>query len=593
MPKRSTLLRDAIKLLNGLSDSATAEPAALHSLFKLILDTHSPCPEQIKVIRDSDPVALSLLYEQLVNSDRRIRGIFYTPQPAAELLVDLVLDRVCEDRELEWEAPPRILDPACGSGLILLKAAERLAQRLYERTGMPVEKCRRQVVENSIFGIDIDPVACMIAEYSLKKYCDHDVSTHILNKDALLQPIEDLFPGGFDAVITNPPYIGERGHAEIFRKYYANRYISRYCEGKMDLWYLFAHLSLDSSKIAGILATDYWEYAKGAKLLRERVNSRSRVLYSFKASLFKDAPGVHSQILLLNTTASARYSLKEELRPICGQISRFTADMFVPEQVKRTVRAGLTLGEITRISQGVVPGPDRISRRATRRFKQFSSGEPVFVLPKDHPLLASLSELELRALRPFAYPKQLRPITTKLKPEHRIIDIRGSEAQAEYPNILKHLQQYRELLESRRETRKGVRHWYELHWPRHRGCFAGNRIVSVRQTRSPLFCLLETECCFDLSVNIIEATDLDLLQALAVYLNTWTVKDFLRAHGKMKGDIFQVDSEPLKSIPVPEALLSETQMRERLKNIYRACSRGLDPASALAQAEIVIRSNSY
>ncbi len=592
MPKIPTVLRDAIRWFN---DSAAAEPKTLHSLFKLILDTNHPCPEQIKVVRD-DPVTLSLLYEQLlaVNSDRRIRGIFYTPQPAVELLVDLVLDRVCGDRELEWEALPRILDPACGSGLILLKAAEWLAQKLCENTRIPVEECRRKVVENSIFGIDIDPVACMISEYCLKKYCNQDVSTHILNKDALLQPIDSLFPDSFDAVITNPPYIGEKGHAEMFRKYYASQYISRYCEGKMDLWYLFAQLSLDSSKgVVGILATDYWQYAKGAKLLRERINSRSHVLYSFKSSLFKDAPGVHSQILLLNTTTSARYSLKEELRPICSQISHFTADMFVSEPAKRTVRAGLTLGEVARISQGVVPGPDRIGTRSVRRFKKFSLGEPVFVLPKDHPLLASLSELELQALRPFAYPKQLRPVTVRLEPEHRIIDIRGSEAQAEYPNILKHLQQYKELLEARRETRKGVRRWYELHWPRRRDCFAGNRIVSVRQTRRPLFCFLETECCFDLSVNIIEAPDLDLLQALAVYLNTQTVKDFLRAHGKMKGNIFQVDSDPLKSIPVPEALLSETQMRESFRNIFHACSCGLEPASALVQADMILCSKSY
>lgn len=579
MSKISTLLSKAVALLSTLlgRDYATAEASskaeAVQTLFRLILEDE--CSAQIRAIKeDIRTEDLGILYEQLlaIGSDRKMRGVFYTPQPAVEFLVDLVLENLCKQREIEWDALPRVLDPACGSGLILLRVAEWLARRLSKRTSVPIEECRKRVVEHSIFGIDIDPVACVIAEYSLKNYCGQEVSTHILHKDALLQPASALFPCGCDAVITNPPYIGEKGNKEIFEKYYTNPYISRYCEGKMDLWYLFGHLSLDSTTgIVGILATDYWESATGAKLLQKRIKARPHTLYSFNASLFKDAPGVHNQILLLNTTSQARYRLKEEFRPICSKIPKFTTDMFILELPRRVHRTSeVTLGEIVHISQGVVPGPDRISAKAMRRFEGGVLGAPVFVLPKDHSLLTRLSKLELQALKPFAYPRQLRPVTIKLQPEHRIIDIRGSETEVyrDYPNILEHLDQYRPLLQSRRETLKGVRHWYELHWPRHKDCFVGNRIVSVRQTRSPIFCLIETECYFDLSVNIIQAQELELLEALATYLNTQPVRDFLRAHGKMKGKIFQIDSEPLKAIPIPKALLCATEERERLRCIY-------------------------
>lgn len=577
MSNRLTLL--AISVLNTLSgcDYASADShrrvESMKELFRLILDIDMKSyPEQIRIIRESlkSPTDLSLLYEQLLSvSDKKAQGIFYTPPPAIELLVDLVLDGV----EVEWNLLPKVLDPACGSGMILLRVAEYLAQKLFRRTAIPIAECRRHIVENCIFGIDIDPVACMIAEYSLKNYCGQNVTTHIVNKDALLQPVTTLFPIDFDAVITNPPYVGERGHTELFQKYYANPYISRYCEGKMDLWYLFVHLSLNSTqKIVGVLVTDYWEYAKGARLLRERLKTHSHTLYSFRASLFKDAPGVHSQIMLLNTTSQARYALKEEFRPICSQIPSFTRDMFIPEPPRRTSRPSkITLGEITQISQGVVAGPDRISARYMRRFEGLSLGAPVFVLPKDHLLLTELSEVELQVLKPFAYPRQLRPVVARLEPEHRIIDIRGSESEVyrDYPSILKHLQQYKSLLQSRRETLRGVRRWYELHWPRRKDCFVGRRIVSVRQTKSPVFCLLETECYFDLGVNIIKTPDEELLEVLAVYLHTQTVRDFLRTYGKMKGEIFQIDSEQLKAIPVPEALLSASEMRYRFKSIYQ------------------------
>lgn len=53
--------------------------------------------------------------------------------------------------------------------------------------------------------------------------------------------------GGFDVVIANPPYVGEKGHKEVFRKIKAGC-LSEFYQRKMDLFYFFFHLALNLGK---------------------------------------------------------------------------------------------------------------------------------------------------------------------------------------------------------------------------------------------------------------------------------------------------------------------------------------------------------
>jgi hypothetical protein len=65
-------------------------------------------------------------------------------------------------------APPRILDPACGSGAFLVFALEELA-RLREAAGdtRDVAARRRDVLTQSIFGVDVDPTAVWLCQLRL------------------------------------------------------------------------------------------------------------------------------------------------------------------------------------------------------------------------------------------------------------------------------------------------------------------------------------------------------------------------------------------------------------------------------------------
>jgi adenine-specific DNA-methyltransferase len=82
---------------------------------------------------------------------------------------------------------------------------------------------------------------------------------------------------GFDVVIANPPYIGEKGHKERFHEVkQAN--LGKYYLGKMDLFYFFFHLAFDlgnSRAQVAFITTNYYTTASGAVKLRKDFNQRT------------------------------------------------------------------------------------------------------------------------------------------------------------------------------------------------------------------------------------------------------------------------------------------------------------------------------
>src|SRR5206468_6578667 len=105
-----------------------------------------------------------------------------------------------------------------------------------------------------------------------------------------------------------------------------------------------------------------------------------------------------------------------------------------------------------------------------------------------------------------------------------------------------------------------------LHWPRKERIFIGPKIISVRQTIRPLFAFSDEPAYCDLSVNIIRhrQNDEDLLKALAAYLSSRRVREWLQLNGKMKGNIFQIDRGPLEKIPIPRDLFDRADLFESL-----------------------------
>jgi adenine-specific DNA-methyltransferase len=113
-------------------------------------------------------------------------GKHYTPPSLADFLAGRVLRQLATS----GREAARILDPACGDGELLF-AVHRLAKKLL--TGATV----------SLVGYDLDADAIGCAE---ERALDLGVSVDWHQGD-FLQMGRGLPKGGFDAVITNPPYV--------------------------------------------------------------------------------------------------------------------------------------------------------------------------------------------------------------------------------------------------------------------------------------------------------------------------------------------------------------------------------------------------
>lgn len=107
---------------------------------------------------------------------------------------------------------------------------------------------------------------------------------------------------GFDIVIGNPPYIGEKGHKEIFQPVKSDIHLGQYYLGKMDYFYFFFHLSFNLLTDAGIstfITTNYYPTALGARRLRADIKERTSIITMFNLGelrLFENAPGQHNMI---------------------------------------------------------------------------------------------------------------------------------------------------------------------------------------------------------------------------------------------------------------------------------------------------------
>ncbi len=106
---------------------------------------------------------ISSIYETFVSEDSPKEGIYYTPS----YLVDFILDRVLPWDGTEWNL--KILDPACGSGIFLVKSFQRLVHRWkLSNPGKPVRaETLRRLLNRNIFGVDKDPHAVRVACFSL------------------------------------------------------------------------------------------------------------------------------------------------------------------------------------------------------------------------------------------------------------------------------------------------------------------------------------------------------------------------------------------------------------------------------------------
>ena len=243
---------------------------------------------RLEIDTDSWEVALG----RAAQHDRKTTGSYYTPTALVESILDWTLDPAINEA-LSTDKPEtalldlKILDPACGSGHFLTAAADRVGFALATLrsaqstpTAGEIERARRDVVQNCIYGVDIDPIAVELCRFALSSASgesgircgdsllgltpkmlaegDHNTTStgdssafhwHLefpyVFKDGRANPETGWF-GGFDVVIGNPPFLNQLETTTAQSKELATFLKRRYpgvAKGYADTAVIFAELS--------------------------------------------------------------------------------------------------------------------------------------------------------------------------------------------------------------------------------------------------------------------------------------------------------------------------------------------------------------
>ena len=284
---------------------------------------------------------LGNLYEKyLPGGERKRLGEFYTPTE----VIDYILTSVGYTYSYDIETKV-LLDPACGSGGFLVRASRRLISRYLMKFGKTDKRELRdpknwkeivsrlspdeakiilEASQEHIYGLDINPFACHIAEMNLlfqiidlyqrtrEKYPDYKLKRFkIYRTDSLEKPtqkqiwdyshsafleeqeeIDSIKNKKFDFVVGNPPYVRVQMMDEKMKEYFKKEY--KTVTGKFDIYIPFIERGIqwlkDEQKLGYINPNLFLNRDYGKELRRFLLeNTRVLQIIDFGDSgVFKD-----------------------------------------------------------------------------------------------------------------------------------------------------------------------------------------------------------------------------------------------------------------------------------------------------------------
>jgi hypothetical protein len=268
------------------------------------------------------------VYNTYVNRpEKKKKGQYYTPPEVVGYILD----------EIGYVTGPgiigsskRLIDPACGSGTFLVTAAKRLIASYAGAESDPLTVLAR--VRENLYGFDLNPFACYLAEVNLliqaldlvKAAIDANQrppqleSFHIYNVDALLPPSGLLYslqystqlaeendaveqikgrrPGspyalGFAFVVANPPYGADlsASYKDMLRREYPDVF-----QGQPDTYTFFFELGrklLSAGGRLGFITPNTYLMGTNSVSLRRRLLEAGRVeqIVDLPQGIWKDA----------------------------------------------------------------------------------------------------------------------------------------------------------------------------------------------------------------------------------------------------------------------------------------------------------------
>ncbi|HEH3821236.1 TPA: class I SAM-dependent DNA methyltransferase [Campylobacter jejuni] len=370
---------------------------------------------------------------------------------------------------------------------------------------------------------------------------------------------------GFDLIIGNPPYIKENDNKDLF----TNTKKLRTYQGKMDIWYHFVGRGFDILKNNGYLAfiaTNNWVTNSGAKKLRNIVLEESQILslVDFSSFMVFDSASIQTMImqfqkikppknyefhfskittqtpiyddainLLKNEKTQNNEILKINLTPkkFIDKTLNFTKSDY-EELFNKIQKYGKFYLEESEVAQGIVPAIDEAF--AIKDKNVFSKNEQCFI--KEYytglsgKFYSSFTDKYLIYLSNKNYSGNLDDL----------------------PNLKQHFQKYKEILkESKIKYKTPNKPYFYLHREREEKFFkkGEEKIISQVRCIEPIFVYSNENFYGSRALFFIQTCRINLKYLTGV-LNSKLIAFWLKHKGKIQGNLFKIDKEPLLNIPI-------------------------------------------
>jgi adenine-specific DNA-methyltransferase len=396
--------------------------------------------------------------------------------------------------------------------------------------------------------------------------------------------------GGFDIVIANPPYIKEYTHRNAFDGLRE----SPYYQGKMDIWYLFACKYLDSLKNkAGVLtfiATNNWVTNSGASKFRNKIAKDAQILKLIDFGDYKifETAGIQTMVImfqrdketdnynfdyrrisgekivfedildLLNyRTNPANEYLKPKINrnKLINQMLTFSHSKIDVVFEKMLSNSNFYLNE-NEVANGIHHHHDFVNKERQKILGDtVNIGDGIFVLSDKEKKSIPFLKNELELIKPSYTTKELHKWYGNPKNKEWVIYTDSSFKDPKnikpYPNIKAHLDKFKKVITSDNKP-------YGLHRARDEKFFKSEKIIAVRKCAEPTFTYIDFDCYVSATFYVIKSERIKMKYLTAI-LNSKLIAFWLKHKGKMQGNNYQIDKEPLLAVPIHNASIKEQQ----------------------------------
>ncbi len=592
-----------------------------------------------------------------------------------------------------------VCDPAVGSGAFpvgmmheMVKTRNVLSAFIKEPS-RTVYNFKRQCIEKSLYGVDIDPGAVEIAKLRLwlslvvdeedirrikplpnldyKIVCGNSLlgvekdlfnnelftdlerlkplyfdETNPTKKQEYKKQIDDLISqitnghqefdfevyfsevfhekGGFDVVIANPPYVGEKGYKEIFQRTKKGM-LNKFYQRKMDIFYFFFHQALNLGKQRSSIAfitTNYYPTATGGTKLRQDFKKRAIIknLINFnELKIFESALGQHNMITVLEKVqdesriaqicitqrhgASTSETLQQILngsdeetnyykivqkdiydgndcyiRMVGGSQKSINSIQIILEKLKTNNN---TLGHICNVNQGILTGADKVSNKHIRNFPKeaFLKGDGIYVL-NDNEIKYIVSK---EIIKPWFKNSSILKYYTKLKPDDYLLYLTRDINLSDYIDVQEHIKKYEKIIKSRPKDRGEMQaalklgKWWVVFATRKNIPFNSAKIVVPQRSLINTFGYNEVPWYASADVYFItEKQKFISIKYILALLNSKLYYLWLYYRGKRKGEMLELYQKPLSEIPIKKISKDEQKPFIKIVDKVLAISKSDD-----------------